>query len=116
MAPSLTLDSYRQIGRNAAGYALGHAVAPVPTVMDNFARAKLIVRRRSCTRARRPRSSAAASRSSSSSSRRRSASSLRYLPRAAAAVRAEDEVELLSGTWSSGTGASASMKVTPFSE
>jgi propanediol dehydratase large subunit len=44
MAPSLTLDSYRQIGRNAAGYALGHAVAPVPTVMDNFARAKLIVR------------------------------------------------------------------------
>ncbi len=44
MAPSLTLESYRQIGRNAAGYALGHAVAPVPTVMDNFARAKLIVR------------------------------------------------------------------------
>jgi len=44
MAPSLTLDSYRQIGRNAAGYALGHVVAPVPTVMDNFARAKLIVR------------------------------------------------------------------------
>jgi propanediol dehydratase large subunit len=44
MAPSLTLDSYRQIGRNAAGYALGHAVAPVPTVMDNFARTKLIVR------------------------------------------------------------------------
>jgi propanediol dehydratase large subunit len=44
MAPSLTLESYRQIGRNAAGYALGRAVAPVPTVMDNFARAKLIVR------------------------------------------------------------------------
>jgi propanediol dehydratase large subunit len=44
MAPSLTLESYRQIGRNAAGYALGHAVAPVPTVLDNFARAKLIVR------------------------------------------------------------------------
>jgi len=44
MAPSLTLASYRQIGRNAAGYALGHAVAPVPTVLDNFARAKLIVR------------------------------------------------------------------------
>jgi propanediol dehydratase large subunit len=43
MAPSLTLESYRQIGRNAAGYALGRAVAPVPTVMDNFARAKLIV-------------------------------------------------------------------------
>jgi propanediol dehydratase large subunit len=44
MAPSLTLDSYRQIGRNAAGYALGHPVAPVPTVMDNYARARLIVR------------------------------------------------------------------------
>jgi propanediol dehydratase medium subunit len=44
MAPSLTLDSYRQIGRNAAGYALGRPVAPVPTLLDNFARAKLIVR------------------------------------------------------------------------
>jgi propanediol dehydratase large subunit len=44
MAPSLTLDSYRAIGHNAAGYALGHRVGPVPTVMDNFARAKLIVR------------------------------------------------------------------------
>ena len=44
MAPALTLDSYRQIGRNAAGYALGRPVAPVPTVMDNYARAKLIVR------------------------------------------------------------------------
>jgi hypothetical protein len=44
MAPSLTLESYRQIGRNAAGYALGRSVAPVPTVLDNFARAKLIVR------------------------------------------------------------------------
>jgi propanediol dehydratase large subunit len=44
MAPSLTLDSYLQIGRNAAGYALGRPVAPVPTVLDNYARAKLIVR------------------------------------------------------------------------
>ncbi len=44
MAPSLTLDSYRQIGRNAAGYALGGAVSPVPTMLDNYARAKLIVR------------------------------------------------------------------------
>src|SRR5438067_168136 len=43
MAPSLTLDSYRAIGRNAAGYALGHRVGPGPTVMGNFARAKLIV-------------------------------------------------------------------------
>ena len=44
MAPSLTLESYRQIGANAAGYALGRPVAPVPTVLDNYARAKLIVR------------------------------------------------------------------------
>jgi propanediol dehydratase large subunit len=44
MAPSLSLDSYRAIGRNAGGYALGRRVGPVPTVMDNFARAKLIVR------------------------------------------------------------------------
>jgi hypothetical protein len=44
MAPLLTLESYRQIGLNAAGYALGRAVAPVPTMLDNYARAKLIVR------------------------------------------------------------------------
>jgi propanediol dehydratase large subunit len=44
MAPSLTLESYRQIGRNAAGYALGRGVSPVPTVLDNYARAKLIVK------------------------------------------------------------------------
>ncbi len=44
MAPSLTLESYRQIGRNAAGYALGRRVGPVPTALDNFARAKLIVK------------------------------------------------------------------------
>jgi propanediol dehydratase large subunit len=44
MAPSLTLSSYRQIGANAAGYALDRPVSPVPTVLDNYARAKLIVR------------------------------------------------------------------------
>jgi propanediol dehydratase large subunit len=44
MAPLLTLASYRQIGLNAAGYALGRSVAPVPTMLDNYARAKLIVR------------------------------------------------------------------------
>jgi hypothetical protein len=44
MAPLLTLESYRQIGLNAAGYAHGRAVAPVPTMLDNYARAKLIVR------------------------------------------------------------------------
>jgi propanediol dehydratase medium subunit len=43
MAPLLTLDSYRAIGRNAAGYAVGRPVGPVPTELDNFARAKLIV-------------------------------------------------------------------------
>jgi hypothetical protein len=44
MSPLYTLDSYRAIGRNAAGYALGRGVGPVPTTLDNFARAKLIVR------------------------------------------------------------------------
>ena len=44
MSPLYTLDSYRAMGRNAAGYALGHAVGPVPTTLDNFARAKLIVK------------------------------------------------------------------------
>ena len=44
MSPLYTLDSYRAMGRNAAGYALGRKVGPVPTRLDNFARAKLIVR------------------------------------------------------------------------
>ena len=44
MSPLYSLDSYRAMGRNAAGYALGRPVGPVPTQMDNFARAKLIVR------------------------------------------------------------------------
>jgi propanediol dehydratase large subunit len=43
-APLLTLDSYRAIGRNAGGYAVGARVGPVPTVLDNFARNKHIVR------------------------------------------------------------------------
>ena len=43
MSPLYTLDSYRAMGRNAAGYALGRKVGPVPTMMDNYARAKLIV-------------------------------------------------------------------------
>ena len=38
------LESYRQIGRNAARYANGGRASPVPLVLDNFARAKLIVR------------------------------------------------------------------------
>jgi propanediol dehydratase large subunit len=44
MSPLYSLDSYRAIGRNAAAYALGMPVGPVPTTLDNFARAKLIVR------------------------------------------------------------------------
>jgi hypothetical protein len=44
MSPLYTLDSYRAMGRNAAAYALGEPVGPVPTTLDNFARAKLIVR------------------------------------------------------------------------
>lgn len=43
MAPLLTLDSYRAIGRNAAAYALGHRTSPVPVELDNFARVKHIV-------------------------------------------------------------------------
>jgi propanediol dehydratase large subunit len=44
MSPLYSLDSYRAMGRNAAGYALHQRVGPVPTELDNFARAKLIVR------------------------------------------------------------------------
>jgi propanediol dehydratase large subunit len=44
MSPLYTLESYRAIGRNAAGYALGGRVSPVPTELDSYARAKLIVR------------------------------------------------------------------------
>ena len=44
MSPLYSLDSYRAMGRNAAAYALGRDVGPVPTELDNFARAKLIVR------------------------------------------------------------------------
>jgi propanediol dehydratase large subunit len=44
MSPLYTLESYRAMGRNAAAYALGRPVGPVPTELDNFARAKLIVR------------------------------------------------------------------------
>lgn len=43
MSPLYSLDSYRAMGRNAAGYALRRRVGPVPTELDNFARAKLIV-------------------------------------------------------------------------
>jgi propanediol dehydratase large subunit len=44
MSPLYSLESYRAMGVNAAGYALARRVGPVPTELDNFARAKLIVR------------------------------------------------------------------------
>jgi propanediol dehydratase large subunit len=43
-APNLTLESYRVIGRNAAKYAKGEPVLPVPTQIDNMARLKHIVK------------------------------------------------------------------------
>jgi propanediol dehydratase large subunit len=43
-APNLTLVSYRVIGRNAAKYAKGEPVLPVPTEIDNMARLKYIVK------------------------------------------------------------------------
>jgi len=43
-APNLTLDTYRQIGRNAACYALNHAVPPIKLSVDNHARLRLIVK------------------------------------------------------------------------
>jgi len=42
-APNLELENYRQIGRNAARYALGKPTAPVPVKIDNTARLRLIV-------------------------------------------------------------------------
>ena len=43
-SPSLTLDTYRAIGANAARYALGQAPTPVPVQVDNWARLRLIVK------------------------------------------------------------------------
>ena len=42
-APNLTLDSYQVIGQNAAKYAKGEPVLPVPIQIDNMARLKYIV-------------------------------------------------------------------------
>jgi len=42
-APNLTLDSYRALGRNAAGYARGEPTEPVPARIDNMARLRFIV-------------------------------------------------------------------------
>ena len=43
-SPNLTLDSYAQIGRNAARYAKGEPVVPVPVNIDNWVRLRLIVK------------------------------------------------------------------------
>ena len=43
-APNLTLKSYQVIGRNAAKYAKGEPVLPVPVQIDNMARLKHIVK------------------------------------------------------------------------
>jgi propanediol dehydratase medium subunit len=43
-APNLNLNSYRVIGRNAAKYAKGEPVLPVPIEIDNMARLKYIVK------------------------------------------------------------------------
>ncbi len=42
-APNMDLETYCQIGRNAARYALGRPTAPVPVKIDNTARLRLIV-------------------------------------------------------------------------
>lgn len=43
-SPSLTLETYRKIGQNAARYARGERTAPVPVQVDNWARLRLIVK------------------------------------------------------------------------
>lgn len=43
-SPSLTLDTYRAIGVNAARYAMGRVTTPVPVQVDNWARLRLIVK------------------------------------------------------------------------
>ena len=43
-SPSLTLDTYEDIGRNAARYALGAPTVPVAVEIDNGARLRLIVK------------------------------------------------------------------------
>ena len=43
-SPSLSLETYEQIGRNAARYALGRSAQPVAVKIDNGARLRLIVK------------------------------------------------------------------------
>jgi len=42
-APNMDLETYRQIGRNAARYAIDKPTVPVPVKIDNTARLRLIV-------------------------------------------------------------------------
>jgi propanediol dehydratase large subunit len=44
MSPNLTEQSYKTIGQNAACYALNQPVVPVPSMIDNMARLKYIVK------------------------------------------------------------------------
>ncbi len=43
-SPTLTLETYEAIGRNAARYAKGEAARPIGVKIDNWARLKLIVK------------------------------------------------------------------------
>jgi len=43
-SPSLTLETYEAIGRNAARYAKNQPTTPVPVQVDNWARLRLIVK------------------------------------------------------------------------
>jgi len=43
-SPSMTLETYRAMGRNAARYAAGRITTPVPVTVDNWARLRLIVK------------------------------------------------------------------------
>ncbi|MFN2134067.1 MAG: glycerol dehydratase reactivase beta/small subunit family protein [Anaerolineae bacterium] len=43
MSPNMTLDTYHDVGRNAARYAAQRPTSPVPVKIDNTARLRLIV-------------------------------------------------------------------------
>jgi propanediol dehydratase medium subunit len=43
-ASNLTIETYRAVGRNAARYVKGEPPFPIPTVIDNMARLKYIVK------------------------------------------------------------------------
>ena len=43
-SPSMTVETYRAMGRNAARYAAKKITTPVPVTVDNWARLRLIVK------------------------------------------------------------------------